>query len=153
MAGRRWGRACKELWKSLESLHPEQEFFLVCFDMETHLMMKQEFPDLSMMRATDENIVKVKRWTRSVRFGPRTFPMHALESALSLKPDAIYLLSDGEFHDDSRRFLRNNNRTFGEDRILRIHTPIHTIAFDSEAGAKILQGIAVEHDGKFRFVD
>lgn len=152
MRGHKWTRACQELWKSLEHLGNGQKFFVVFFDQEPHLMLKQRFPDLAMITANEENLQKVKNWGRSVKLGPNTFPMESLHCALSLKPDAIYLLSDGEFQDESVGYLRGNNHANlgnGESKVI---VPIHTVAFSSEVGGETLKLIALENDGQFRYV-
>ena len=152
MRGHKWTRACQELWKSLEHLGNGQKFFVVFFDQEPHLMLKQKFPNLSMLVANEENLTKVKNWGRSVSLGPNTFPMESLHCALSLKPDAIYLLSDGEFQDESVGYLRGNNHVNlgnGESQVI---VPIHTIAFSSEVGGETLKLIALENNGQFRYV-
>jgi hypothetical protein len=152
MSGQKWVRACRELWKSLESMNAEQEFFVVFFDQEAHPMLKQKYPELSMMKSDPENITKLKRWTASLRFGHSTFPLTSLECAISLKPDAIFLLSDGEFQDDSVAFLRSRNSVKDKDDVTHAAVPIHTVAFQSLVGAETLSEIAAEHEGQFRFV-
>ena len=60
-----------------------------------------------------------------------------------MKPDMIYLLTDGEIPAETRGFLKERNR----NKII-----IHTIAFQSLDGHTVLKQIAEDHRGTFRFV-
>ena len=81
------------------------------------------------------------------RIVPRgqTRPAIALRRALALKPDLVYLLSDGDdFPPDLLRKLDEWNR----ERRVRIYT----IAYLNRAGRAVLEQIAREHNGEFSFV-
>ena len=73
----------------------------------------------------------------------------AMAHALSLRPDAIYLLTDGIFTDKAHDVLLTMEGN---------PTPIHTIYFDKEGfnqrdrAVQILEGIAKKHNGTFRNV-
>ncbi len=71
--------------------------------------------------------------------------------ALRLKPDAIFLLSDGEFRDGTLEALRRKNRN-RRDSAGQKNAVIHTIAFKSMAGAMLLRQIAAENGGTFNFI-
>jgi hypothetical protein len=77
-----------------------------------------------------------------------TDPLPALELALRQQPDLIWLLTDGDFPDNDAvlKFLRQRNPG-GK-------VQINTIAFvdRGEGYEKVLQTIASENRGKFRFV-
>ena len=93
---------------------------------------------------TSENLLRVRRWLASIELGPNTLPYEAVRQAVKMQPDAIFLLSDGQFKDGGLTEL-----------ILRNHSPkviVHTIAFWELAGAAALQRIALESGGTFRFV-
>ena len=79
-------------------------------------------------------------------------PAESVDLALKLKPDAVYLLSDGEFRDNTLSNLRLVNRVIKEDNIPDVKTAIHTIAFQSVEGGPTLRQIAEENGGQFRFV-
>jgi hypothetical protein len=73
-----------------------------------------------------------------------TNPALAVKRALELEPDAIFLLSDGEFD------LRPTMAVI--HHFNRARTVIHTIAFGSLAGQPMLAAIAEATGGSFRFV-
>ena len=69
-------------------------------------------------------------------------PYEPLEFALELKPDVIFLLSDGEFPVGIESLLRERNRVenlFGESRIRSI---VHTIGYHSRSGEARMRAIA-----------
>jgi hypothetical protein len=88
---------------------------------------------------------RLHRWMGNVdpRTQPATNGKSAMLLALELDPDAIYLLSDGVFTDDTVPVLL----AMSESEI-----PIHTIAFGSEAARADLERIADHHAGTYRFV-
>jgi hypothetical protein len=65
-----------------------------------------------------------------------------------LRPDAVYLLSDGELQDDTRGYLLRNNR----ERSGRQPVPVHTVSAGMLFGAQLLQVIAQENGGQFQQV-
>ena len=79
-----------------------------------------------------------------VSSGGGTLPAEAMLKAISLKPDAIWLLSDGIFGEHACDVIGNANRG---SRI-----SIHTIAFYDNQGEAQLKRIAGENNGKYRFV-
>jgi hypothetical protein len=54
-------------------------------------------PDGLPRRADREGKETLARWLRTVDAGGETNPLPAMKHALGLRPDAVYLLSDGEF--------------------------------------------------------
>jgi len=78
-----------------------------------------------------------------------TDPIPGLELAFKQQPDLIYLLTDGDFPDNAAvlKFIREHN--VGAHK-----AKINTIAFMDHGAAyeKVLQDIARENDGVFRYV-
>jgi uncharacterized protein with von Willebrand factor type A (vWA) domain len=74
-----------------------------------------------------------------------TEPETALNRALQLRPDLIYLLSDGI---DFEAGLLTKLNEWNRDRKARIFT----IAYLDRTGREILEIIAREHGGEFKFV-
>ena len=72
--------------------------------------------------------------------------------ALMLRPDAVFLLSDGEFDDPTRDFLLGENLRELDDGTREPRVPVHTIGFYSPAAAAALAPIAAENGGEFRYV-
>ncbi|MEZ6094084.1 MAG: hypothetical protein R3C03_07560 [Pirellulaceae bacterium] len=153
MAGPRWERTKYELYNSLEKLGPERTFLVLLYNSETWAMFNTRPEDTVLVKATPENVVKLKRWMEQQMPGFSTYPKFALASALSVTPDSIFLLSDGEFYDDTVEYLRQANapRDRGDGKMVRV--PIHTISLDFTAGLLTLKMIADENDGAFRMVN
>jgi hypothetical protein len=91
---------------------------------------------------------------KTVRNEAKTNPYEAVKFALSLKPDAIYILSDGKFTDRGQtvRFLETENVINDPDVGYRPRAIIHTIAFWQRDGEEAMQAIAKQHKGTYRFV-
>ncbi len=149
---RKWSRATTELLESVERLGKNQTFCVFFFDRDVHLMFNEKASKLAMVPATERNKTKLRRWIKSISFGGDTRPLSSMRFALNMKPDAVFLLSDGEFHDDTVSFLRAANLVRDDDGETHAKTVIHTICFQSEAGRTTLEVIAKDHAGTFRFV-
>lgn len=134
-------RATAELVRTLESLSYNQKFFVIFFNNGAYPMDADGPID-----ATAEHVEALKEWLRYVTPGGGTDPMPALNYAISLQPDAIFLLSDGEFDplviDDVR--LQNHGKTKP--------IPINTVSFYSREAVGLMKTIARQSGGKFRFV-
>lgn len=156
MAGERLAEAKKELLYAVRRLSPEQRFYVIFFAGQTEFMRLHggPFPEPAPIAATEANIAKLQTWVDAVQYEPWTNPFEAVEFALKVAPDAIFLLSDGEFTDNGRtmRYLKNRNITkpSGEPRRPRI--VIHSIAFHSRDGEPALKAIASDSGGTYRFV-
>jgi hypothetical protein len=142
MRGERWQKARAELVRSLQALEPDARFMIVFFSDEC-----QPMPAGAMQLATEENIALASEWVRSVRLGWGTKPLASVQLAHLQNPDAIFLLTDGEFADRTAAFLREQNVSRGP---AMVH--VHTIAFHSREGVKLLKRIARENSGQFRYV-
>ena len=134
-------RATAELMRTLESLSAKQKFFVIFFNNGA-FPMDADAP----IEATRENVEDVGRWLRNVEPGGGTDPLPALTYALSLKPDAIFLLSDGEFDPLVIDDLRVQNQ------VKEKPIPINTVSFYSREAVGIMKTIARQSGGKFRFV-
>ena len=79
-------------------------------------------------------------------------PYDAIPFALKLRPDVIFLLSDGEFPQKIEDLLKQENRVsnlFGDDKPISI---VHTIAYHSRAGESRMQRIAKQNQGQYRYI-
>ena len=141
----RWTYACNQLIDSLNGLLPEQEFYVICFDIKTSYLFNVPPSREKFFKADDKTLVRVKRWLRSHELGRATMPSEALQNALALQPDAVFLLSDGELQDGSLEMLRMINGFSPTYRQI----PIHTIHLFSADGRETLKLIARENSGTF----
>jgi len=149
MRGTRWQALCVELIRALQSLSPDQEFFVISFDASAHPMFGTAPPKGEFLAATSKNVRRVQNWIRSIEHGRNTFPSSAVGMALRLKPDAIFLLSDGEIGDNTIADLETWNQVEGDDGYSKTLVPIHTVLLHSQVGYFTLERIANENSGTF----
>lgn len=145
----RWLSLRRELRRALQSLSPDQEFLVISFDAGPHPMFGKFPPEAQFLNATTENIDRLNRWVGSIVHGSNTLPASAIGIAMRLKPDAIFLLSDGEIRDSTLQDLRIFNRRIDENGEMHVMVPIHTVLLYSEVGFATLKAIADENDGVF----
>ena len=102
--------------------------------------------------ATDENKAALRRWVMGISMQPGKWPEEALEFAFTLRPDCIYLLTDGEM---SQRVVPLIQRENIVETLLDGPKPrsiIHTVGFLSRAGEAQLKQIANSNGGQYRYV-
>jgi hypothetical protein len=138
MEGARFQAACAALIQTLRALPPEVHFMIYFFDTRAEAMPKR-----GLVPASPENIDFAVKWVEAQRAGGGTDPSQALRWAFALRPDTIWLLSDGEFIDQAFMLKELNPKRA---------TRINTIAFQDESGGEQLQRIASENGGIYRFV-
>ena len=144
--------ACRELIRSIGDLTEDQKFCVIMFCYRTRYMFDRP-PRL--MTATDRNKKLLQRWVTTLQLQSGTDPRLGVMMALRMKPDAIFLLSDGEFNGRGV----NRHGIPGDPSIERIiakhepHTiPVHTIAFEDMLNRRRLRRIAHRTNGTHRFV-
>ncbi len=158
---RKWDECRKELMKAVGKLSPKQHFYVFLFSRKSHRMFGNGDKQVDrLVRATPENIEKLRHWLYyDYKLGGGTVPIAGLREALEeMQPDAIYLLSDGQFTDkgNSEKYLLQFAKT-RNDRVMfetgdRYRIFVHTIAFHSRRGEVVLKGIADAFKATFRFV-
>ncbi len=130
-----------ELKRSITALRRSQKFHVVFFNSGEPL----ENPPARLVNAIDTNKEQFFTFLTSVTPGGGTKPERALRRALALEPDLLYLLSDGiNFDPDLPRKLDDWNRAR--------KTKVYTIAYLDQGGREMLEGIARQHSGEFKFV-
>ena len=137
----KWERARAELMRSIEHLTQDQQYYIIFYN-DGWYPMASDKPILATTKAID----RTRRWVHRLWPGGGTFPLEALEHALALEPDAVYFLSDGRFDPAVIEMLRVQNPSSSGQ------IPIHTIAFVNQETIGIMQQIARQSGGKFRFV-
>ncbi|QDT07257.1 hypothetical protein K227x_56840 [Rubripirellula lacrimiformis] len=146
--------AITALLGSIDLLTPDQRFYVIIFDRQPDYMRISD-PSVDEPRsvfATDANKRALKRWVRQVGRGPGWAPYDPTRFALKLRPDVIFLLSDGEFSQKFEDMLAEENvvtNLFGDRKPISI---IHTIAYHSKVGEAGMRRIANRHNGQFRYV-
>ncbi len=139
MTGLKLQRAKQEIVRSLYSLDSNMEFFIIFYDNGYMTM-----PGDKLMPATDMNKQRYANWLLEVRGGGGTDPTGAMMKALSLGPDAVWLLSDGRFDPVVCDVIQRANAV----RKVRINT----IAYHDDSSEQQLRLIAQQSQGQFRFV-
>jgi hypothetical protein len=148
-----------ELARSLDNLTPQQEFAVIFFQQNRALVVP---PPNRLMPGTSSNLRNVLAWIgKHVIPVGRSNPLEALERALRLDPDVIFLLSEnitgsGEFEIDQDDLLELLDELNPIDRDLgRRRTQINCIQFLDPDPLDTLRRIAREHGGPngYKFLD
>lgn len=137
---RRFTRALNELRRTILALYPGQRYYVIFFNHESYPM-----PGGELIDADEKSYKATLAWFKGVQPIGGTYPLSSLLTALELKPNAIFLLSDGQFDPSTVQAVSDANGS--SDRV-----PIHTIAFASRAGEAVLQALSRASGGTFRFV-
>jgi hypothetical protein len=129
---------------------------VIFFDIDALRMFTTDNkePENRPVPATAANIRKLEQWLPTVENERRTDPYDAVKFALEMLPDAIFILSDGQFTDGGRtvRYLAEKNIIDDPAEGYRPKVVIHTIGFYSKDGEVTLKGIAEAYKGTYRFV-
>jgi hypothetical protein len=134
----RFQRLQLELLRAIAAMQDEDEFFIIFFNDRPIPM-----PATSLQRATKEARQHYLQWMAQARPDGETDPREALLLALRLQPDVVYFLTDGDFKKGIERDLSS---------LTQRRTTIHTIAFGSRDGEKLLEAVAAANRGDYRFV-
>ncbi|MEX0642521.1 MAG: hypothetical protein WD468_07460 [Pirellulales bacterium] len=134
-------RAVYELLQSIEQLQSDQEYSIIFYNQSAYPM-----DEPGLVLATEQQFEKTRNWISLVQPQGGTVPLPALLMALKMKPNAIFFLSDGLFDPSTGRKIHAFNR--GKTRRI----PIHTVAFVNRETEGLMQRIAGDSGGKYRFV-
>jgi len=134
----RFGQMKLELAKSILSLTEEQQFFIIFFNEHPIPM-----PADGMEHAYPQNQRRFLEWVAQVPAAGLTDPRPALAIAMNLRPDAIFLLTDGTFPRDVQGDLNAMRQSIVE---------VNTIAFGDPRAEKSLKPLATRNGGRFAFV-
>lgn len=158
--GERFRRASDELVRAVSQLRPDQSYYVFLFSWYTEEMYYQA--ELDYVRAESNHVDRLKKWIKDVSLGAGTDPRRALALAHQLKPDAIFLLSDGHFNQpispNSETGWIDSLGNRSHESVLEgvksrfQHTPVHTIAFENPFTAESMEEISNVTDGQFRYV-
>ena len=150
-----------ELLRSVDSLQPDHRFYVVFYD-QTPEPMRLTDPNRDEPRsvlATREHKLALRRWAMTIQQQRGKSPTDVLPMVFALRPDVIFLLSDGQFSARTEEVIREHNRVenlFGDSRPRSI---IHTIRYPGTSKAEARQAevqmrrIAAENGGQYRNVD
>ncbi len=133
-----------ELEESIRRLAPNQEFYIIFYSTDAQCMEAD-----TLQRATPDNKDRFLKWAKE-RIEPSgwTNPIPALQKALSLRPDIIFLHTDGVFTASPSELIsadavcaaiRRVNRRVDD----RLQTAVHTIAFYDDQNREVFDRFAV----------
>jgi uncharacterized protein with von Willebrand factor type A (vWA) domain len=147
----RFERARDELVRTISQLYADQEFVVLLFSSGCRPMFDLPLRRVKFYAATPHHKDRIGAWLEKVYPGGSTDPRSSIRTALELYPDAIFLLSDGEF---------KGPRGPISDQVIRLvrglnthDVPIHTIAYQDYRSRRTLEAIADMSGGTFRFVE
>ncbi len=139
MRGTRLACAKDELIRSINRLDCNARFTVIFYNTVYEMMTGN-----GLVVASDANKSRAVSWIDTISASGNTSPVGAMEAALTMKPDAVWLLSDG-------RFAENMIEEIGRRNVGR-RAQIHAIAFHDASGEKVLKQIAGKNRGEYRFV-
>ena len=143
-----------EVFRSFASMKPKQRYYISFFGKEIEpLVLNGTEAEKYPIYATKENVLLTQEWMNRVLVQKEGWPPNdALEQAIAMQPDGIFMLFDGDTKVDVAKFLRQVNRT---DDILSEGSPkvpIHVIHFFQEDFRKQMMTVAQENGGTYRFI-
>jgi hypothetical protein len=140
MSGEKFQAVCNELAASILRLKADQKFFVVFFNNEFFPMSGRNAAP-TLVPANRVNKEAILRFLGSASANGGTFPEPAICFLAALRPEVIYLLTDGEFTpltDRAYRLLADSKAT------------VHTIGFESGGRVATLEEIARRTTGTYR---
>jgi hypothetical protein len=132
----RMPRATIELRRSVFALQEPQRFEVIFYNADSIPMPGGPIPRTADMRA--KNLLL--SWLRLIEPDGGTAPLVAMKQALALRPDAVFLLSDGAFPDGTAEEIAKLN----EHKI-----PIHCVDLAGGLAGDHLQRIAAASGGRY----
>jgi hypothetical protein len=133
--GGRLARAKIEIRRSVMAMQFPQKFHVIFYN-DRPLPMPGGIPRTAGLDSTDRMI----SWFRSIEPEGETDPRAALFDAVSLKPDAVFLLSDGEFPKGTVEAIAKSNPK---------KIPIHCIDLAGGAAGDQLKRVARDSGGQY----
>lgn len=146
----RWVMARRELKEAILGLTEKQEFYVFLYNDTSFAFSGKP---AKLMHATQRNKEKIFKWLDKQDPIGDTRPWKAMRLSLRMKPDAIFLLSDGELKDDTVPRLRRENREKASDDEKIGKIPVHTVSLGTGVGSVTMREIANENDGTFTLVN
>jgi hypothetical protein len=132
----RFPRATIELRRSVMALQAPQRFEVIFYNREAIPMPGGPIPRPADVQAKNQML----SWLRLIEPDGGTDPRPAMRQALSLRPDAVFLLSDGAFPEGAVDQITKFN-------VQRI--PIHTIDLAGGLAGNQLKNIARNNGGRY----
>ncbi|MBM3965593.1 MAG: hypothetical protein FJ308_11100 [Planctomycetes bacterium] len=147
--------AKEQIIRSLNAMKPKQRYHISFFGGELESMtFRGQTAESSPIPANPENLSKTMEWIGRIKIQrDGRPPIDALQSAIAMQPDGIFLLFDGDTKVDNwTTKIREMNRTndFLSDGGPKV--PIHVIHFFRDEFEKSMRTLASENNGTYRFM-
>ena len=130
----------RELRSSIDKLRRSQRFHVIFFNAGPPLENRPK----KLVPATASQKKRLLEFLDTIQAEGSTDPVPAMQRAFAVKPDLIYFLTDGDFDP----LLLEKLRQWNGGKKVRIFT----LAYVSEAGRVLLEQIARENNGEFKFI-
>jgi biopolymer transport protein ExbD len=129
-----------ELKRSVSDLTEKDEFHVIFYTSGPPV----EMPARRLVLATDRNKQLLFEFVDNIVASGETDPSRSLERAFACQPAVIYILTDGEFDHSVADLIKRLN----PDK----KVTVHTIAFLWRMEGNILQQIAADNGGQYKYV-
>jgi len=129
-----------ELKRSIGKLTDDKSFHVIFYSSGPPV----EMPTRQLVSATERNKQQAFEFIHGVIAQGETDPSNALKRAFELKPDVIFLLTDGEFDKQIIDLVKQLN--------VGGKVKVHTIGFLYRDGEQTLKRIADDNGGQYKFV-
>lgn len=146
--------AKREIVLSLAKMKATQRFFILFFGKEVEtLELAPGRPESYPIYANPENVRKSLEWIERISIQKEGWPPNeALDIALRMEPDGIFLLFDGDTRADISKHLGQVNRSKDILSENEPKIPVHVIHFFQEEFAVAMKRVANENLGSYRFI-
>lgn len=131
----RLAKAKIEVRKSIMALQYPQRFKVIFYN-EGPLPSPGDAPKSADLPSKDQLL----RWMNSIEPDGMTDPRSAMKLALALRPDAVFLLTDGEYPEGVAESIARSNTG---------KVPVHCIDLGNGVGANQLRKIAADSGGQY----
>ena len=129
-------RATSELRRSVNALHPPQRFEVFFYNDVATTMPGGPTPREADQRNKDQ----LRNWLQLIDPDGGTSPRRAVLQGLGMRPDAVFLLSDGDFPEGTVEAIAAANSR---------KVPIHCVDLAGGLAGDALQRIARDSGGKY----
>lgn len=144
MSGAPFQRLMRELQESITRLPPYAQFYVVFFNDDVFpLYWPQSVA--TMVPAVAANKARLQAWMSHVTPGGSTYAFEAIHAAFNVRPDTIFLLTDGSFSDEMQ--VMEAFKSMGQQRPVSVHT------VSIGRSSVVLQQIAGMNRGLYREVE
>ena len=153
MKGGRFEMAIAELVKTVEGLSPRQSFYVIFVSDQPYPMFYPQ-PEPELIPATTQNKSRLRDWLPKaiLASGHNRELIKAMDLAAALRPEAVYLLWDGDLkYSDAVRLDVMSHLTAPNQWNFVVHTI--GLGITSLDGEQNLTAIAQAHHGVYRRVE